>query len=49
VLALNANAVAVLLAFAVWLLPVAPTITGYKVVVAVSLVALIVVEGPEGP
>ena len=48
-LALKLNAVAVLLALAVWLLPVSPTITGYKVVVAVSSVAKIVVEGPDAP
>jgi hypothetical protein len=49
VLELNTNACAVLLPFAVWLLPSAPTITGYKVAVEVSSVAKIVVEGPVAP
>ena len=47
VLALNVNLVVV--ALAVWLLPVAPTITGYNGVVDVSCVALIRVDGPATP
>ena len=47
--ALNENAVTVVLIFGVSFIPALATITGYNVVVMVSLVALIAVDGPVAP